>query len=370
VSSAAHGGGRVYVVVVNYRGWRDTIPCLESVLRSDYPDFQVVVCDNGSGDDSLDRLERWARGVERPAPAAAGDALAPLFEPALPKPVAFARLSRGAAAAGGDEGCAGARVVLVDAESNGGFAAGCNVGMRYALARGDAAFVWLLNNDAVVRPGALGALVERLRQRPDAGQCGSRLLAYDAPDRVQCLGGVAYDRWWGRIRPIGVGQPAAAEVDGAAVERAMDYVAGASLMATRAFIDAVGLMEERYFLYYEELDWATRGRRFALAYAHDSVVYHREGRSVRAGGQAAPLSETAEYHGLRNRLAYTRRFFPVALPTVYLGMVAALLNRVRRGQLRRATLLARVLVGLPRNAAGLPARGARPAGARPTARGA
>lgn len=370
MSAAVRDGARVYVVVVNYRGWRDTIPCLESVLRSHYRDFQVVVCDNGSGDDSLERLERWAAGVEHPSPAAPGDALAPLFEPALPKPVAFARLSRAAAAAGGDETCGAARVVVVDAETNAGFAAGCNVGIRYALARGDAAFVWLLNNDAVVRPEALGALVERLRGRPDAGQCGSRILAYDAPDRAQCLGGVAYDRWWGRITPIGAGQPAAVDVDVAAVEQGMDYVAGASLMATREFIHAVGLMEERYFLYYEELDWATRGRRFALAYAHDSVVYHREGRSVRAGGKAAPLSETAEYHGLRNRLAYTRRFFPVALPTVYLGMVAALLNRVRRGQLRRATLLARVLVGLPRKAAGPPVRGARPAGARPTARGA
>jgi GT2 family glycosyltransferase len=241
--------------------------------------------------------------------------------------------------------------------------------MRYALARGDAAFVWLLNNDTVVRPEALSALVARLRERRDAGQCGSRILAYTTPERVQYRGGAAYGRWWGRIRPIGAAEPGDAPADVASVERAMDYVAGSSLMVTREFIEAVGLMDERYFLYYEELDWATRGRRFALAYAHDSVVYHREGRSVGARSTGEPLSELAEYHGLRNRLAYTRRFFPAALPTVYLGMVAALLNRVRRGQLRRATLLARILLGRPHEPAAPTGHGGRSA-ARPSAGGA
>jgi GT2 family glycosyltransferase len=339
------GAAKVYVVILNWNGWRDTIACLESVLRSDYPAFQVVVCDNASTDGSMERLVAWAAGAEpapRPEP---GDPHATLFAPPSPKPVPYAVVGRAEAEGGGGEGCVAARVVFVQNGANLGFAGGCNVGMRYAIARGDCAHVWLLNNDAVVAPDALTALVARLRERPSAGQCGSRTLYYDRPDTVQCWGGARYNRWLASVRRLGDGAGAGREPDVAAVERRTDYVCAASLLVTRAFLDAVGLMEEGYFLYFEELDWATRGAAFDRAYAHRSLVYHREGRSIGTSGDWRTRSALSDYYAVRNRLVVTARFFPLALPFVYCSLIGAVLRRLARRQPDRAVMVVRILVG-------------------------
>ena len=77
--------GVVYVVVLNWNGWRDTLPCLETALRRRHERFQIVVCDNASTDGSMARLVAWAEGAE-PAPALI-PALQPLMDPPVPKPV-------------------------------------------------------------------------------------------------------------------------------------------------------------------------------------------------------------------------------------------------------------------------------------------
>ena len=356
------GAPMVYVVIVNWNGWADTIPCLESVLRSDRGAFQVVVCDNASADGSMERLIAWAAGDEAPPPPAPADPLGALVSPPYPKPVRHAVLTRSEAEAGGDARCDGARVVFVQTGANPGYAGGCNVGMRYALARGDCAYVWLLNNDTVVEPGALAALLARARERPAAGQCGSRTLYYDEPDTVQCWGGAKYNRWLATVRRLGDGLPADREPDAAVVERNTDYVCAASVLVTRAFLDAVGLMDERYFLYFEEIDWATRGATFNRAYAHRSVVYHREGRSIGTSRDWRRRSALSDYYSLRNRLVVTGRFFPLALPTVYCTVIGAVLNRLARRQSDRAAMVVRILLGRGRPPAppGRVTRGAAP----------
>lgn len=349
--SAPAAGGTVYVVVLNWNGWRDTLACLETVLRSDYPRFQVVVCDNASTDGSMTRLVAWAEGRE-PAPALS-DALAPLATPAIAKPLPHAVLARAEAERGGHDATAAARVLFVQTGGNLGYAGGCNVGIRYAMARGDCSHVWLLNNDTVVPADALAELVARLDASPGAGLCGSRLLYYDEPERVQGWGGARYNPWLGTTRRLGDGERADARADVGAIERATSYVYGASALASRRFLDAVGPMAEDYFLYFEELDWALRGRAFARCYAHRSVVYHREGRSIGSSADWRRKSVLSDYYTLRNRLRVTRRFFPWALPTVYCGVVGALLNRLYRRQFRRAAMVAAILGG--RSVAPLPA---------------
>ena len=338
--------GVVYVVVLNWNGWRDTIPCLESVLRSRGTDFQVVVCDNESSDGSLDRLTAWARGAEAPPHAEAGDRLAALFTPPVAKPVPHVVLTREQAERGGTDACRGARVVFVSTGGNLGYAGGCNVGLRYAIARGDCAHAWLLNNDAVVPPESMAALVRRLEGNPRAGLCGSRVLFYDEPEVIQCLGGASYGRWLAVTSRVGEGAPAGARVDPADVERRLACVYGASVMTTAAYLRDVGLLEESYFMYFEELDWAARAAgRYTLAYADDSVVYHREGRSGGAHHDARRRSAFADLQVLRNRLRFTRRFYPAALPTVYLGILAVAARRALIGEFRRAAMVLHLAVG-------------------------
>jgi GT2 family glycosyltransferase len=335
----------VYVVLVNWNGWRDTIECLESLFRSRYyPSFRVVVCDNGSTDGSVDKIRSWAEGmvtVERDP----DHPLAPLVLPPVGKPLPHVVLARADAEHATDGGGEGPLLTLIAAGANLGFAGGCNVGLRFALRQSTCGYIWLLNNDTVVHPDALGALVRRLGVRPDAGQCGSRILSYDEPSVVQARGGERYNRWLASSTPIGAGRLAEDRVDVESVEREMSYVAGAALCVTRQFIETVGLLDESYFLYGEELDWLARARgRFALAYAHDSVVYHKEGRTIGSSRDGASRSALGDYFMIRSRLRFTWKHARLAFPAVAVGVLVAGINRIRRRQVDRALAILRILV--------------------------
>lgn len=333
---------RVCVLLVNWNGWGDTIECLESVLRSEGVDLRVVVCDNGSGDGSLERIRAWAEGcLDAWAPPG------PLRDhslPPVPKPVVLAEYDRVQAEAGGDRQ-ADPVLVLIRTGGNLGFAGGNNVGLRYALSRGDFDHVWLLNNDTVVEPRAAAALVARMEAKPSAGMVGSTLLRYDAPRRIQARGGW-YCPCLGLPWHLGqlqrVGDPPHPE----RVERWMNYVVGASLMVSRQFIERIGLMAEDYFLFFEETDWAMRARgQFTLAYAPDSVVFHKVGRSIGTSSDPRRKSLMCDFFALRNRLLFTRRYYPSALPAIYLSLVAALLMRVAFRRWQHAAMVWDLLRG-------------------------
>ena len=121
----------IYVVLLNYRGWTDTIACLESLLASEKVSIRVIVCDNASGDGSLDRIEDWARGkIEASRPDE--PRLARLLG-RIRRPLRVQRLNRKDAESG--QLSHEAQLILVDNGANLGFAAGNNVGLRLALAR-------------------------------------------------------------------------------------------------------------------------------------------------------------------------------------------------------------------------------------------
>lgn len=300
------------VVLLNWNGWRDTLPCLESLLAATPQPLRVVVCDNASRDNSIAEISNWALQHV----GAAG----------------FARLSAAEAAASDVAGrLQGVSVVLVENGANLGFAGGNNPGIRLALADSACTHVWVLNNDTVVRPDALGRAVEHMQANPAIGLCGSTLLYFDEPDKVQAFGGACYSRWSGRSRHVGAFLPAAqVPVDGRAIEPELSYVIGAAMLASRAFIEQVGLMRDDYFLYYEEIDWATRGAgRFSLGYAPQSVVLHKEGASI--GTAASGGSPLSVYFLFRNRLRFSWRFHrPFVVTVFYFSLLDVMRLVVRR----------------------------------------
>jgi GT2 family glycosyltransferase len=335
----------VYVVIVNWRGWQDTIECLESLLRSAVDEeIRVVVCDNGSDDESLERIRDWASG-RLCAWTPPTHPLRELAWPPLPKPIPYVEYDRAEAERGGDP-AERVPLVIVRVGANRGFSAGNNAGLRYALARGDFEHAWLLNNDTIVPPDALQALLDTAREDAAIGMCGSTLLYHHDPTQVQTLGGAEYNRWLALPRHIGAFSPADAPVDQARVTARLAYVSGASMLVSRALLERVGLLDESYFLYFEELDWATRAAgRFRLGYAAASRVYHKEGASIGAHSRAVQKNEVADYHFLRNRLLYTRRYARYAVPTVHLALLVALFRRLGRGQWGRVRLMLRVWTG-------------------------
>ena len=150
---------RVVAVILNWNAWRDTLACLESLLDSGLVPRRIVICDNGSADDSIARIKAWGRGRDDFA--------------------SFGSPEEALHGAG-----TSASIVLLELPYNGGYAYGNNIGMRYAVERAGAEFVWILNNDTVVERDALVRMLEVADGHPGVGMVGAQLLRHDAPDRI------------------------------------------------------------------------------------------------------------------------------------------------------------------------------------------
>lgn len=333
---------RLGVVIVNFRRPDDTIECLESLLRSPVP-LAVVVVENGSGDGSDQAIADWAAG-RRPV-AAASEAMAAMTQPPLPKPLPIQTIAADAIATAIPD----APLTLIRSADNLGFAGGNNLGLRLLQRAAGIEVFWLLNNDTIVAPDTADRLLAHMAARPEVGMCGTVVRYYWRPDRVQAHGGLRYSRLTGTARAIGGGSAAADPVDATAVASAIDFVLGASLAVSRTFLERVGLMEHRYFLYFEELDWAARNRRLpvpmAVGYAGDAVVWHKEGGSIGSSGDHAKRSPLSDYWLTRSRLAYARRFTPALAPWYWLLSVGVAGRRLWRRQPEKARAIGRALFG-------------------------
>lgn len=311
----------VYIVILNWNGWRDTVECLESVFKLDYPSFTVVVCDNASSDGSMTKIQDWADG--RVAAECSSADLTRLIEPPAPKPLRFI-----VAAAREAQSDPAARLVLIQTGSNLGFAGGNNVGIRYALARGHRGYVWLLNNDTLIEPDSLSALVQMAQTDSMLGICGSLLRDYAAPHDIQTTGR-RYSPWSGRTSAFKERTDAASAGPG----RSGYIVEGASMLVSGEFLERVGLLEESYFLFFEELDWMTRADSiFHFGYSPASVVYHKTGASIGSAIARTSRSPLSEFYQTRNRLVFTRRHHPWFFLCVLLAVSFSAVQRIFIGK--------------------------------------
>ena len=167
---------------------------------------------------------------------------------------------------------------------------------------------------------------------------GATLLHYDNPKSIQCLGGYHYNPWFAYVTPV---------LKPKDVSK-ISYLAGASLFVPKKFVEDVGLLEEDYFLYFEELDWIKRGKKrgWSLAYEPQAIVYHKEGATIGGSSQLKKTEKSilSDFYSLRNRLLITRKYFPWHAPTVYLTFLLTLVNRIRRKQLNRVSMVINVLI--------------------------
>jgi len=329
----AAGGEHVYIIIVNWNGWRDTIECLESLFGSDYTNYTVVVCDNASSDGSLEQIRLWASGGT--IASCANPQLAHLTSPPIAKPIPLTPYLSSHESLSAPT--SHHPLVLIQNGANLGFAGGCNVGLRYALAHDGCEYAWLLNNDTVVERDTLTELVEKMRTEPRLGICGSVLLDYGSERTVQAFGGRRYSAWSGRVLPQFKSTLSESQIP----SQPIDYVHGASMLVRREFLQTVGLMEEAYFLYFEELDWAMRARdRFLIGYASLSFVYHKEGASIGTNVRIQSRSLLSEWYATRNRLLFTRKFYPLFVPTVLGWVFLTALHRLLSGNPQKARQIA------------------------------
>jgi len=241
------------VVIVNYRTPDLTIDCLHSVVSEvqALPGTRVVVTDNASGDDSVEKIS---------------NAIA-------------------------TEGW-GEWVSFMPLERNGGFAYGNNAAIRPVMqSTNPPPYFLLLNPDTIVRPRGIKELVEFMDQHPEVGIAGSRLEDPDGTPQHSAfrfhsvfseldyglrLGVVSklLEKWW-------VAPPISDQCC------QTDWVAGASMIVRREVFEAVGLMDEDYFMYYEEMDFCLQANK-----AGWSCWYVPQSRVVHLVGQSSGVTDT------------------------------------------------------------------------------
>lgn len=316
----------VYIILVNWNGWRDTIECLESLFKLTYSAFTVIICDNASEDGSIDQIMCWSQG------GLVAEAADPLYNcylnPPHPKPIWCAAWHPGLNWVESSH----PRILLIPCHRNLGFAGGSNVGIRFALDQADVEFVWLLNNDTVVQPDALVRLIEKMRSEPNIGICGSLLRYYAEPEIVQCFAGFGFNYWTARVLQIRVADSAGRMPTESEIEPQLKYISGASMFLSKTFLENIGLMNEQYFLYFEEIDWATRARgKYSLGYCHDSVIYHKEGRAIGSSRKNEQRSLLSESYLSRNRIIFTRTYLPWRTAVVMLWVTLVSAQRMLRG---------------------------------------
>ena len=234
----------VAIAIVGYNNTADIDSCIGAIAKSTYPDFEVVICENGSEQTYQTLRDTFS-----------------------------ARL------AGGQP------VKVIKSPANNGYASGIN---QCIAASPSADAWWILNPDTEPTPAALAALIRRLEQG-DVQAVGNTVYFPDG--RVQSHGG-AWRSWLARAVSIGSGSALETPPNAATIEQAQTYLSGASMLVSREFVQRAGLMSEEFFLYCEEIDWCLTAARkgLKLGFAPGATVLHKQGtstgRSMSPGGRS------------------------------------------------------------------------------------
>ena len=234
---------RLAAIVLNYQTPADTAIAVASLMASDRPIDHLIVVDNDQGPECRDALARW-----------------------------------------------GDRVTYVRTGANLGFAGGMNVGIRRALDE-HAGLILLVNSDMVVPPDCVARLEAAVTSGNGTAIVGPLVLSRSGPDVVSSAG-IDYNLDTGRMRHRLTRQ----------VEQDVEAVSGCLMLIRRDVFDRIGLLDERYFFSFEEIDFCLRARAagFATRVAGSAVAYHEGGQAI------GPHSPRRLYFAARNHLMLAR----------------------------------------------------------------
>ena len=303
------------VVILTFNSGLEAVDCAETLFasaeRGGVP-LQVALVDNASTDDTVKQLRAWASGERpyQPPPEV------PFPVQPIAKPLALVEGGPGLAASASD---AGHQVALIETGENRGFAGGVNVGLAYLAQFPGVKHFWVLNPDSLVAPDSVANLTNRLASVGDYGLMGGRVNYLDPPGLVQIDGGLI--NWkTGVTSNFNIGQPITSATPPTPAE--LDFITGASMVASRDFYEQAGPMREDYFLYYEEVDWAMRRGDLPFAYCQGLEIYHRAGTSIGSPTLNRPATPFSQYFKHRSRIRFLRHFRPGSLPFAYLYSLA------------------------------------------------
>ncbi|MBI5680684.1 MAG: glycosyltransferase family 2 protein [Methanobacterium sp.] len=266
----------VSIIILNWNGWKDTIECLESLYQINYPNYTVIIADNASEDDSINKIKKYCKGKIKTE--------SKFFKFNIEnKPIKIVEFSEKETKKSSPPKKeflnmpSNKKLILIKNDKNYGFAEGNNIPMRYALKALKTEYILLLNNDTVVKPEFLNELIDVGECNEKVGILGPKLLnAYDT-NIIDSAGHVIK---WGRIVDRGHG-----EVDNGQYDhdnKVIGAMAAASLYKSKMLVN-IGLFDKSYITLYEdaELSWRANKKGWNARSVPNSIVYHKRGQSIR-----------------------------------------------------------------------------------------
>lgn len=240
----------VYIIVLNWNGMEDTKECIESLKKIIYPNYEILLVDNGSTDGSVECLKKLYPEIE-----------------------------------------------IIENQNNLGFAEGNNVGIKRALEK-KADYVLLLNNDTIVDKDFLTHIIIVAESSDEIGIVGPKVYFYNDRNKIQSAGG-SVNFYTGRTPLIGCNMQDVGQFDKI---REVDYVSGCALLSKADVIEKLGFLCSDYFAYYEEVELCTRAKNnnFKVVCVPNSKIWHKE----------AITSKKSNYYTYlytRNRFIFMKR---------------------------------------------------------------
>ena len=256
---------KVTIIILNWNGKEDTIECRESLKHITYPNYEILLVDNGSTDGSVECFRERYPGME-----------------------------------------------IIETGENLGFAEGNNVGIRRAMDEG-ADYVLLLNNDTVVDPEFLGELVKVAESDLKIGIVGPKIYYYDYGGRKDVIwfAGGKINWWWGIKYHLGRGIPDFGQFNETSNS---DFISGCCFLIKSEIIHKIGLLDDIYFCYSEDADWSIRAKKAAynVIYVPQSIIWHKISKSA---GYGSPLMV---YYETRNTILFVKKNYTYSHYIIFL----------------------------------------------------
>jgi len=291
---------RVSIIILNWNGWRDTVECLESVFQMTYPDYNVIVVDNRSEDDSIQKIKEYASGEIIP--------ISPFFSYRREnKPIDYIEYTIDEAEDSSvnlmfHETTRNKKLILIKNERNAGFSGGNNIAIRYALKNLEPDFFLLLNNDTVVHPEFLSELVKGASYDEKIAITCPKCYYYNYEGRtdITWFAGGEIDLWWYPFyRHIGIGQIDQLS-DGI---NDCDWVTGAAMMLSKTA--PIKFLDEQFFFGREDVDICikTKSQGYRITVNYNAIIWHKVGSSSKKAYPNRIKSVHREYKEIIRMLA-------------------------------------------------------------------
>ena len=265
---------RVSIIILNWNGWEDTLECLESLYQVNYPNYNVIVIDNGSTNESIKKIKEYYKGKIK--------VKSKFFKYNIEnKPINIIKHNEKELTNEiytMDNLTSKKSLIFIKNDKNYGFAEGNNIGIRYALKNLDPDYVLLLNNDTVVDKYFLNELVKTGESSEKIGCVGPKVYYYDFKGRKDVINfaGNKMSLYTTRGKCFGCNEVDSGQYDNI---KETSRVEGCCMLIKTKIIKKVGMFDPIYFAYWEETDLCMRIKNagFKLLYVPKAKIWHKVG---------------------------------------------------------------------------------------------